>query len=217
MTLSRKWARVALLVAIYAALFWLGNVGGSWLVRTIGFGAGHDAIIARQGLIWLALLAYVVLLAIPFVPGMEISLALFAMLGSSIALPIYVATVVALTIAFLAGRMVPARYVAALFGNLGLHRAQQLVQTLELLNAEQRLATLMDHAPRRLVPFLIRHRYIAVAFAFNLPGNALIGGGGGIALLAGLSGLFSLSGYLIAVCIAILPVPLAVVLGGKLF
>jgi hypothetical protein len=217
MTLSRKWARVALLVAIYAALFWLGNVGGSWLVRTIGFGASHDAIIARQGLIWLALLAYVVLLAIPFVPGMEISLALFAMLGSSIALPIYVATVVALTIAFLAGRMVPARYVAALFGNLGLHRAQQLVQTLELLNAEQRLAKLMDHAPRRLVPFLIRHRYIAVAFAFNLPGNALIGGGGGIALLAGLSGLFSLSGYLIAVCIAVLPVPLAVVLGGKLF
>ena len=73
----------------------------------------------------------------------------------------------------------------------------------------------MDHAPRRLVPFSICHRYLAIAFAFNLPGNALIGGGGGIALLAGLSGLFSLSGYLIAVCIAVLPVPLAAVLGGQ--
>jgi hypothetical protein len=208
---------VVLLVAIYAVLFWLGNVFGSWLVPKIGFGAGYDASVARHGLLWLGLLAYVVLLAIPFVPGMEISLALFAMLGSSIAVPIYVATVVALVAAFLAGRMVPTRYVAALFGNLGLHRGQQLVQNLELLNAEQRLAKLMDHAPRRLVPFLIRHRYIAVAFAFNLPGNALIGGAGGIALLAGLSGLFSLSGYLIAVCIAVLPVPLAVVLGGALF
>ena len=127
MTLSSKWARVVLLVAIYAALFWLGNVGSSWLVRKIGFGVGHDAVVARQGLIWLGLLAYGVLLAIPFVPGMEISLALFAMLGSSIALPIYVATVVALAVAFLVGRMVPTTYVAALFGDLGLHRARQLV------------------------------------------------------------------------------------------
>jgi hypothetical protein len=46
--------------------------------------------------------------------------------------------------------------------------------------------------------------------ALNLPGNTLLGGGGGIALMAGLSGLYPMPAYLTTVAIAVAPVPLLV-------
>lgn len=44
----------------------------------------------------------------------------------------------------------------------------------------------------------------------NLPGNALIGGGGGIALMAGMSRLFSFPLFLLSLTVAVSPVPLAI-------
>lgn len=60
------------------------------------------------------------------------------------------------------------------------------------------------------MPRLLRHRYLALAVALNLPGNTLLGGGGGIALMAGLSGLYPMPAYLTTVAIAVAPVPLLV-------
>jgi hypothetical protein len=128
---------------------------------------------------------------------------------------IYAATVAALAISYLIGRLVPVRLIASLFGSLGQHRAEDLVRRLEPLSAEQRLKTLIAHAPRRVVPALLRHRYIAIAVALNVPGNVIIGGGGGIALLAGISGLFTFPRYLAVVALAVLPIPLAVMLTGS--
>ena len=65
------------------------------------------------------------------------------------------------------------------------------------------------------IPWLLKHRYIAVIVALNVPGNALIGGGGGIALLAGMSGLFTFPRYLAALALAVLPVPLFVLIMGS--
>mgnify|MGYP001817519750 FL=1 len=113
------------------------------------------------------------------------------------------------------GRLVPVRVIASLFRKLGQHRAEGLVRRLEPLNAKQRLEILIAHAPKRIVPTLLKHRYIAIALALNLPGNAIIGGGGGIALLAGISGLFTFPRYLITVSLAVLPIPLAVILIGN--
>ena len=42
----------------------------------------------------------------------------------------------------------------------------------------------------------------------HIPGNALVGGGGGIALLAGLSGLFAPLPTILAFAVAVSPVPL---------
>ena len=50
--------------------------------------------------------------------------------------------------------------------------------------------------------------------ALNLPGNALVGGGGGISLVAGFSRLFSLPKYILAVTIAVLPIPLMILVTG---
>jgi hypothetical protein len=44
----------------------------------------------------------------------------------------------------------------------------------------------------------------------NLPGNMLVGGGGGIALVAGMTRLFSWPAFLLTVAVAVAPVPLLI-------
>lgn len=200
-----RWTRLCVLVVIYGGLLVGGHLGSQWLV---GSSLGTHA----QSMVFAATVLYGVLLAIPFVPGIEISLALLVAFGQQFAVLIYFATVIALSASYLVGRLVPLRSIAMVFDFLGLEQAKALVFRLEPLSARQRLDLLMEHAPRRIVPFLLNHNYIALVIALNMPGNAIIGGGGGIALLAGVSGLFTFPRFLIAVCIAVLPVPGAVIL-----
>ena len=54
-----------------------------------------------------------------------------------------------------------------------------------------------------------------IALLLNLPGNALIGGGGGIGLIAGMSRVYSFPRYFLLVGLAITPLPL-LFLAGKL-
>lgn len=157
---------------------------------------------------------FVVAAAVPFVPGAEIGLALMAVLGSGIVPLVYLAMVLAMTIAYAAGRLIPARVTAAGFGFLGLERARDLVLRIAPLSVEARLAMLIEHAPRRVVPILLRHRYVALWVALNLPGNTLIGGGGGIALAAGMSGIYPLGAYLATVALAVAPVPVMFLVFG---
>ena len=77
------------------------------------------------------------------------------------------------------------------------------------------LAVLVEKAPNRILPFLLQHRHIALALALNIPGNFVIGGGGGIAMFAGISRLYSLPAFLLIIALAVSPVPLAVFLIGK--
>lgn len=211
----RRWFRIVVLLFIYGGLLLGGYWGSEWLVSLVGaeLSSGvkshaRHALIAGIGL-------YTALMAIPFVPGIEISLGLLAAFGQQVAAAIYAATVLALVISYLFGRLVPVRVIASLFHTLGQQRAEGLVRRLEPLNANQRLEILIAHAPKRIIPTLLKHRYIAVALALNLPGNAIIGGGGGIALLAGISGLFTFPSYLLTVSLAVLPIPLAVILMGN--
>jgi len=211
---KRRWLRVIILLLIYAALLAFSQWGGDWLAGLVGTDLGPEAQSHARHLVMVSMAIYTALMALPFVPGMEISLALFAAFGSQVAVFVYLATVAALSLSFVIGRLVPIRVLASLFGSLGLHKAEDLVMQLAPLSREQRLEALTVTAPRRLVPWLLKHRYIAIIVALNLPGNALVGGGGGIALLAGISGLFSFPRYLIAIALAVLPVPLFVTFMG---
>jgi hypothetical protein len=167
----------------------------------------HKMIMATTGI-------FVIASAMPFVPGAEIGLGLILVFGKTIAFLVYLSMVVALTIAYLVGFLVPPRLTASLFKFFGLSRAHDLVQRLANLGPSEKLDFLLKNTPRRFVPFLLRHRYLALIILFNLPGNSLIGGGGGIAFSAGLSGLFSFPRYLAAVAIATAPVPAFFVLTG---
>jgi hypothetical protein len=56
-------------------------------------------------------------------------------------------------------------------------------------------------------------RYPALGLLFNLPGNSLIGGGGGIALVGGMSSGLSWPKFALTVTLATVLVPLLALLG----
>lgn len=173
-------------------------------------GAGSVAFITA------AAAAFFVASATPFVPGAEIGFGLLLMFGAQVAVIVYLAMVSALTVSFLVGRLVPAAQVADFFGYLGLGRARELTLALAPLAPEERLGLLAEKLPRRAVPVLLRHRYLALIALLNLPGNSVVGGGGGIALTAGVSGLFSLPAFVGAVMVAAMPIPAFVLVTGYL-
>lgn len=151
---------------------------------------------------------YVLLLALPFMPGIEIGLGLIAMLGRDICFLVYLGTVTALVLAYAIGRLVPTQAVVAIFSWLGLTKAGDFVAHIASMQTDERLAFLLSRAPVRFVSFLLRHRYLALAVILNVPGNAFIGGGGGIALTAGMSRVFKFPTFLITVALAVSPFPL---------
>jgi hypothetical protein len=202
--------RLAALLALVVALTWVSHQLRDALEMEM---LPTDGPGMRQTIL-LATLAYVVLLALPFVPGAEIGLALLACFGASVAPLVYAATVAAMLLAFAAGRALPVARLEQGLRGLRLRRAADLVARMAPLPREARLAMLMERAPPRLLALALRHRYLALALAVNLPGNAVIGGGGGIMLMAGLSGLFAPLPTLLAVALAVAPVPLAVLLMG---
>lgn len=154
--------------------------------------------------------AFIVLLATPFVPGAEIGLAMLTVFGAAIAPLVYAATVFALMLSYCIGRFVPPETVVSILRAIRLERAAKSVEQMAVLPPKDRLAKLMDGSTPRVLRLATRYRFIAIVCAINLPGNIVIGGGGGIALLAGLTGLFAPVPFLLTVAIAVLPLPLAI-------
>lgn len=165
-------------------------------------------------LLMLGSVAYVGLLALPFVPGAEIGIAMLTAFGAAIAPLVYAATVAAMMLAYLLGRLLPGTTLARLLSLLRLRKAADLVSRAALVQPKDRLGLLLDGAPPRTVGLALRHRYVALAVLVNTPGNALIGGGGGIMMMAGMSGIFAPVQTFIAIAVAVSPVPIAVLVFG---
>lgn len=201
---SAGYTKLLVLVLIIVAV----NLGGVWLTRQVDFQLfpRHEPML-HAILLGTALL-YVLLMATPFMPGIEVGLVLMLMLGSKGALLVYLCTLVALSISFVVGRKLPSQLVCRFLDWLHLRRAAALVRQLEPLSQQQRLELLNAKAPARIAPFLLQHRYLTIAAALNLPGNALIGGGGGIALVVGMSKIIPFHSYVALVAVAVAPVPL---------
>ena len=162
-------------------------------------------------MIMLGAVAYIGLLALPFVPGAEIGLAMLAAFGPAIAPLIYVCTVASMTLAYAVGRFLPIGALERLLSLLRMRRAAALVARAGSLSPEKRLAMLFDGQPKRAVRLAVRYRYVALALAVNTPGNSVIGGGGGIMMMAGLSGIFSPIATFLTVAFAVSPVPFAMI------
>jgi hypothetical protein len=137
---------------------------------------------------------------------------LMATLGPKGVLVTYVSTIIALTLSFGVGRIFPTRLLIAFVRWLNLQRAASLLERFEATPAEHRLTFLATQAPGRLLPNLLGHRYLLLSALLNLPGNALIGGGGGIAMMSGISRLYSFPAYVLVIAVAVLPGPLLVIL-----
>lgn len=210
------WRSIAKIICFIVLLI-IANIYARDLMSTLEFPIrpGNEDTVHRTIMVSAAL--YAGLLAIPFVPGAEIGVALMVMLGPPIALLVYLCTVAGLSLGFIAGRIIPFSALARFASDVRLERTSKLLRDIELMDKTERLRFLVSKAPRRLLPLLLRHRYLALAIALNIPGNYLIGGGGGIALFAGVSRLFTVSGFMLTILIAVSPVPIAVVLFGTEF
>ena len=204
-----------------------------WLLRALALAAlivgGHEVIGIVTSWLDLALLphtedmlhraivsgtaAYVVLMAIPFVPGAEIGLTLLTAIGGALAPLIYLATAASLMIAYLVGRLLPPKLLQRGLTGLGLQRAATIVQDGSAMTNDELNARLQSLSGGKMGMFL-RYRYLALALAVNMPGNVIVGGGGGIAMMAGLSRLFDPLPFLLTVLLAVLPVPLLFYVGN---
>jgi hypothetical protein len=202
--------RVVILIAVLVLATW-----GAHMVRdALNLQIRPDNEQQVHRMIMLGSAAYIGLLALPFVPGAEIGLAMLAAFGAAIAPLIYVCTVASMILAYTAGRFLPIDLLRRVLSTLRMHRAADLVARAAPLSGEDRVAMLLDGQSARALRLAVRYRYVALAVAVNTPGNSVIGGGGGIMLMAGLSGIFSPLATVATIALAVSPVPLAVVFFG---
>lgn len=183
--------RLCLLAAVLLALTGAGGWAAalcdlkSWVAQ----GELFSAVVCA------ATAAYVLAMALPFIPGIEIGLALMLVLGADGVVLVYLCTQLALALSYLAGRLVPPAALGRVFALLGMERARRLVA-----------------APGTAIP----RPGLALAALLNLPGNAVIGGAGGIGMLAGITRALSFPRYLLLVALATTPVPAVLFLGARL-
>lgn len=206
------WRTLWRLVVIAAFVLAIVQLSG-WIMEQTKSADGLS--MAGFGVIALILLAYAALIAVPFVPGVEIGVGLMLVLGAPIAPFVYLATVMGLMAAFVAGKVLPYATLHRLLIDLRLRAACRLLERIEALTPAARLALLHNTLPRWLAPLATRYRYVTLGMLINLPGNSLLGGGGGLSLLAGLSRLYSVPVVALTFALATAPVPLLVWLTGS--
>jgi hypothetical protein len=204
----RKLPKWIYFVTFYIVLLGGGWVAGQWLPGLIDLNITPRSEPLIHNVIMTTMVIFILASALPFVPGAEIGFGFIMLFGGKIAPLVYAGMVSALLIAFLVGRLVPLSVVASFLRRFGLKKAAAFLSELAEIDSEQQLMLLTRNSPSKIATGALRHRFILLAVILNLPGNSLIGGGGGIALIAGVSKMFSVRCYVLTVLIAVLPVPL---------
>ena len=203
----RTVVRVLLVVALAVGFHVLFRWAEGWIMR-------NDYGWAMPGLMIAVLVIYAVLIAIPFVPGVEIGLSVLAAGGADIAPLVWLATATGLTLAYIVGCHVPLGWLCRSLTDMHLSGAARLVERFAALPPKGRVAFVNALLPRKYCGWIVKYRYVNLAVLINIPGNSVIGGGGGIALISGLSGLFRVPLTVLTIVLATAPVPLAIWLLG---
>lgn len=209
--MNKQW-RWAAFLCLYLLLITVGILIGRWVANHSEMNLAPENSQQLDTMVMALSAFYVMASALPFVPGAEIGFAMIMVFGTRIIALVYICMVLAMLLAYSAGRFIPISTIAYVFGYLGLARAGDFILEIAAKSPSDRLLMIVERSPNRFVPFLIRHRYIAFALALNIPGNSLVGGGGGLSMIAGMSGLFSFWAFLLTAMVAIAPIPLAVYL-----
>ena len=172
---------VLMLAAVLLVLVKVGAEPPQWLLQ------GTDSVAVLVA----ACVVYALLLAIPFVPSVEIGLLIMVLFGVPGALGAYLATCTGLMMAYaIGGRL-----------GSGTRRLQQFHR------AGSRLHRLSAHLPAGALPVL------SLVMLLNMPGNTAVGGGGGIAMAYGAGRLLTWRVYLATVGVGTGLLPLAFVTG----
>lgn len=204
--------RVIVAVSVWVALI----VFGHYLAHldTPEIRATLEALRGSMGIP--ALLAGAVLLAlmlgVPFVPSVEMGLLVMAVFGPMGAAAAWLATIAGLSMAYAAGRYMPAAWVRGWLERHGLF-PKDAGGANEAVAAMLEGSRLSSRVGGRLAGFLLRRRYLLFAVLINMPLNSVLGGGGGIALVCGFSRLYRWKWFLLTTALASLPIPLLVFIG----
>lgn len=203
----RSVLRIMALIALAMMLHWLFVWAEGWIAQN-NYGW------AMPGVLAVALLVYALLIAIPFVPGIEIGLMVLAAGGPDIAPLVWLATASGLVLAYMVGCKVPYAWLHRVLLDLHLTRACLMLEQFEALAPETRAEFVQAQLPTRYLGWVVKYRYVNLAVLINIPGNSMIGGGGGIAFVSGLSGVFRAHLAMLTLVLATAPVPLAIWLFG---
>ena len=202
--------KLTLLIAAILSL----NVAGGWLVSQTNFQIWPEHLFMIE-LVWLGMLiAYIVLMMLPFVPGIEIGLALMMMLGEQGIVLVYLVTQLSMAGSYLIGKHIPPQRLCGALQFFSLNRAAKLLRDAQQVDCHQRAQWMAKRLDNRLGRALLKRPDIALGVVINLPGNAAIGGAGGIAMLAGMSGLICPKRFLLTIAVATAPVPLFLLASG---
>ncbi len=208
----RLYLRLIFILAILIIFaFWVdywirGELGMAKKFVEVLLSQGGRSVLIAGGII------YILLLSLPFVPGVELGVLLMCAFGKEGIVFVYLSTVAGLCLAFLIGRLVPKSWVRVGLEKIGLSRFD-LNQFDGIENIADQLHTGHKFFPGRLWSFLVKYRYLAIAVLINLPGNYILGGGGGISLACGTSQSVSWKWFLLTIVLAVSPVPLLAYLG----
>lgn len=206
------WGVTLVKLSAIVLLVILANIGTSWIIDRLEIQIWPEYMETIDRAVLVGVILYIALMATPFLPGIEIGLALMMVLGPKGVLVMYICTLIALTISFGLGRLFPTHFLVALLRWLNLMRAATLLNNFDETPPGKRLEFLAENIPSQAMPSVLKRRYLMLALLLNLPGNALIGGGGGIAMMAGMSRLYSFPVYFFLISVAILPGPILVTL-----
>jgi hypothetical protein len=203
--------------AVLATAIWVGLIVFGHYLSHLDKAAIHETLAAlHEGLGMGALLAsafmLAVLLGLPFVPSVEMGLMMMAVFGREGAIGAWLATIAGLSLAHAAGRYMPADRVHHWLERHGLLPVDRTPGKSPMAYFLERMH-LSENRVRRIGAFMSRHRYLLFAALINMPGNSVLGGGGGIALVCGFSRLYRWPLFLLTVSLASLPIPLIVFLG----
>lgn len=180
MVMRKRWRLPGALVLLAVAASMVGTGQG--------LAVPHGEIGGLTMLLVISLI-YAALLAIPFVPSVEVGLFIMLLYGRPGILAAYCATLLGLNMAYLAGRMLRGRCAIA-------------------KPLQRRLINRTRYPGGRPV-----FAGFALAILLNTPGNTAVGGGGGISLVYGACGALSWGWFVICVAVATALIPLLVLLG----
>ncbi len=204
--------RALIATAIWVSLIVLGHylshLDAVAIRQTIT--ALHDAM--GMGALLASAIALAILLGLPFVPSVEMGLMMMVVFGREGAVAAWLATIAGLAMAHAAGRYMPSEWLHHWMERHGLLQDGGEQGGSPMLILMDRLH-LSPRRGLRVGAFLLRHRYLLFAALINMPGNSVLGGGGGIALVCGFTRLYRWPLFILTVALASLPIPLAVFFG----
>ena len=215
--MSKQRLILILKVCLFVCLIILGNYLSQWVLEQLDFDITPVNEPTVHRIIITSMIAYTILMAIPFVPGAELGLGLMMILGPKIAPLVYLCTLLSLLLSFIVGRLIPGELLIKFLHDIHLRKASLLLNELGGLSPQERFDLLLKRSPKKFVPLLLKYRYLALLVVINMPGNIVVGGGGGIALTAGMSRLFTPPLFLLTVAVAVSPIPLLLIIFGANF